>query len=178
MALSVHSAFSAGIGAGYSWRIRCTQRCSLALAPTVVGKFFLCICGLRARSTHVAACSSCVLDARHMFVLVTLFGIQDGTHSVHSAHFAGTGADWLAHAMFGAVRWHWRIGRTQCTQRCSLALAYVWSGAFSAFSVVRWHWRTFGSAQSVHSALFAGTGAHLVWRTQCSQRCSLALAQN
>ena len=66
-------------------------------------------------------------------------------HSVRSALFAGSGAHF--------------VWRTRCTQRCSLALAHIWSGALSALSVVRWHWRTFGLAHSVHSALFAGTGA-------------------
>ena len=84
------------------------------------------------------------------------------THSLRSARFAGAGAN---------CRW-----RTQCAQRCSLAVAHISFGALGALSVVRWHWRTLCLAHSVHSALFAGTGAHLVWRTQCTQRCSLALA--
>ena len=67
--------------------------------------------------------------------------------------------------------------RIRCDRRCSLALAPTVVGALSALSVVRWQWRTFRLAHSVHSAVFAGTGAHFVWRTQCTQRCSLALAQ-
>ena len=105
-----------------------------------------------------------------------------------------------AFGAFGAVRWRWRrlssarcvcarsalsivrcvcahfVWRIRCTQRCSLALAHIVSGALSVLSVACWHWRTLCLAHSVHSALFAGTGAHFAWRTQCTERGSLALA--
>ena len=92
----------------------------------------------------------------------SVFGALCLAHSVRSALFAASAPFCLAHsvhpALFAGTGAHF-VWRTQCTQRCSLALAHIVLGALSALSVVRWHWRTFCLAHSVHSALFAGTGA-------------------
>ena len=85
---------------------------------------------------------------------------------------------------FGAYRWHWRF----VFIKFSMLLQSHGCWVPTAIPVHRLSWlflwkplvgkcrrRTLCLALPVHSALLAGTGAHCAWRTQCTQRGSLAL---